>query len=153
MENIDLSQKIFDVKPQIISGNGSFDDYEQPAGVPDYAFILFDNICDIIGPAEEWPTVIRNLFWSPSVTHFNRLKLAAFVVVNGLHPEVFVEWVDLMGLTRDQSACKEFVSWLTELTTNRYKWHKIYAFNVLNHQYEYVTGEIRFRLAMTDRAS
>ena len=153
MEKFDLSQKIFDPTPVKISGNGSFDDYEQPFGIPDYAYILFDDICDIIGPADEWPTVIRTLFWTPSCTHWNRTKVTAFAVVNGLHPEVFMEWVDLMGLASDKSARREFISWLTQLTTNPQKWHKIYAYNVLNHQYEYVTGEVRLKLSMSQRPS
>ena len=153
MSQFNFSQKIFDPKPGIKCGNCNFDDYEQEADIPDYAYILFDDICDIIGPAEEWPVVIRTLFWTPGVTHFNRMKLCAFVVVNGLHPEVFMEWVDLMGVARNTSSRREFISWLTELTTNPYKWRRVYAFHVLNHQYEFVTGEIKLRLSMSDKPS
>ena len=28
---------------------------------PDYAYILFDDICDIIGPSDEWPEGILKL--------------------------------------------------------------------------------------------
>ena len=109
---------------------------------------MFDDICDIVGPSEEWPSVIRELFWQPNVTHANWMRLCAFVVVNGLNPEVFMEWVDLMGLARDDASRREFCNWLIQLTTNTEKWHKVYAFNVLNHQYEFVTGEVKFRLPM-----
>ena len=149
----DLSQKIFSYKEQFICGNGKVEDDAGYSGIPHYAYLLFDDICDIIGPADEWPTVIRNLFWTPACNHWNRMKLVAFIVVNGLHPELFMDWVDLMGLAGNISARREFVSWINELTSNEFKWHKIYAFNVLNHQYEYVTGEIKFRLALNARPS
>ena len=146
--NMDLSRKIGIPIPVIISGNATWDDYKDCCGIPDYALILFDDICDIVGPSEEWPSVIRELFWSPNVTHNNHLKLCAFVAVNGLNPEVFIEWVDLMGLARDDASRREFCSWLIELTTKQEKWKKIYAYHVLNHQYEFVTGEVKFRLPM-----
>ena len=31
--------------------------------IPDYAYILFDDICEIIGPSDEWPEGILKLFW------------------------------------------------------------------------------------------
>ena len=32
------------------------------ADYPDYAYILFDDICKIIGPSDEWPKRILELF-------------------------------------------------------------------------------------------
>ena len=63
---------------------------------PDYAYILWDDICNIIGPEDEWPTKIHSLFWMPNCKHVDRFQLTAFVVVNGLNPEVFMEWVDVI---------------------------------------------------------
>ena len=31
---------------------------------PDYAYIFFDDICDIIGPSGQCPKEIFELFWS-----------------------------------------------------------------------------------------
>ena len=56
---------------------------------PDYAYILFDDICNIIGPSDEWPEGILKLFWSRNVKHWDHFMLCAFVAVNGLNPEVF----------------------------------------------------------------
>ena len=61
---------------------------------PDYAYILFDDICDIIGPSDEWPEGILKLFWSRNVKHWDCFMLCVFVAVNGLNSEVFLEWVD-----------------------------------------------------------
>ena len=61
--------------------------------IPDYAYILFDDICDIIGPSNEWPEKILKLFWTQNVTH----------------------------LARDNSALNEFKSLLHTFTTNTSK--------------------------------
>ena len=39
------------------------------ADIPDFTYILFDNICDIIGPSEEWPEGILKLFWTRNLKH------------------------------------------------------------------------------------
>ena len=114
---------------------------------PDYAYILWDDICDIIGQEDEWPTKIRNLFWQPNCKHVDRFQLATYVVVNGLNPEVFMEWVDVMHLARDLSAKKEFESLLNAFNSNPMKWN-----NICNHQYEYLNGEVKYRLAMSVKA-
>ena len=108
------------------------------ASLPDYAWILFDDICDIIGPSEQWPKKILDLFWPRNVKHLNRFILCAFVAVNGLNPEVFLEWADVMLLARDQSALNEFRSLLETFTTNPEKWDRAYAFHVLNHRYKFI---------------
>ena len=78
---------------------------------PDYAYILFD-ICDIIGPSECWPKKILELFWSPNVGHWDRFMLCTFVVVNGLNPEFFLEWIDVIGMATDKLSVREFKSLL-----------------------------------------
>ena len=89
------------------------------ASPPNYAWILFDDICDIIGHADEWTSNIRQSFWSRNVTHLNSFKLCALVAVNGLNQEVFLEWIDVVGLARDLSALNEFKSLLHTFTTNQ----------------------------------
>ena len=41
--------------------------------IPDYAYILFDDICDIIGPSEQWPKKFLELFWSRNVGHWDQI--------------------------------------------------------------------------------
>ena len=69
--------------------------------------------------------------------------LCAFCYINGLNPVVFLEWVDVVGLSMDESARREIVNWFHEFETNNKKWHKIYQYNILNHQYEYLNGEVK----------
>lgn len=65
-------------------------------------------IQDIIGPAKEWPFLIRRLFWTRFLRHWQRILICAFVYVNGLDPLLFMEWVTLKGLARDASAFNHF---------------------------------------------
>ena len=58
---------------------------------PYYAYILWDDMCDIMVPENEWPSKICHLLWTPKCKYVERFQLAAFVVVNGLNPEVFME--------------------------------------------------------------
>ena len=44
---------------------------------------------DIIGDAGKWPKLIRRLFWTENLKHFQRCIVAAFVYVNGLDPDIF----------------------------------------------------------------
>ena len=116
--------------------------------IPDYAFILFDDICDIIGPSSEWPEKILKLSWTPNVKHWDKFILLTFVVVNGLNPKIFLEWIDVMHLARDESALNEFKSLLHTFTTKTSKWNRAYGYHILNHRYEYLTGEVKCYLPM-----
>jgi len=60
-----------------------------------YEYELCRDIQDIIGPATYWPRQIRRLFWSFPWSHWERVRLAAFVWINALNPEVFYDWAEL----------------------------------------------------------
>ena len=49
---------------------------------------LWKTIQDIVGPANQWPEIIRTKFWSKDLTHFYRVITCAFVHINGLHEDV-----------------------------------------------------------------
>ena len=51
-------------------------------------FDLWKDIQDIIGPARRWPKFIRRYFWKKNLQHLERQNIAAFVIMNGLNPEV-----------------------------------------------------------------
>ncbi len=52
--------------------------------------VLWHDIQDIIGPANEWPQYIRKLYWTKGVDHDDRPKIVAFSYINGLNPEVSI---------------------------------------------------------------
>ena len=49
---------------------------------------LWCEIQDIIGPAGEWPKFLVNLFFTRNLSHTQRPLICAFVIYNGLKPEV-----------------------------------------------------------------
>ena len=49
---------------------------------------LWWEIQDIIGPAGEWPKFLVNLFFTRNLSHAQRPLICAFVIYNGLNPEV-----------------------------------------------------------------
>ena len=53
VKNMDLSHKIGNWTPVIISGNATQDDNGNYTWTPDYALVLHDDICDIVGPPEK----------------------------------------------------------------------------------------------------
>ena len=54
---------------------------------------LWLNIIDIIGPIHLWPKDIRKLFWEKHWTNKQRFKIAVFAYINGLNPEVLLDWI------------------------------------------------------------
>ena len=60
---------------------------------------------------------MRNLFFKKHLTHYERLKVCAFVYVNGLNPEIFFEWSEHFELIRDQEAQRQCRSWFHEFET------------------------------------
>lgn len=48
----------------------------------------WESIQDIIGPANEWPKWIAELFLGSNLTHAQRPLVCAFAVFNGLNPVV-----------------------------------------------------------------
>ena len=146
--DINLTQKIFDMTPVRVTGVGD-DGYQ--SDIPEAVLLHWDDMCEVIGDPDRWPSVIRTLFWVPNIGHWNRIKLCAFVVVNGLHPEYFMDWVDIMGLARDNNARREFCNLLKEFNLNKTKWCHIYSYNVTHHCYEYLTGAVKYYLPMNKR--
>ena len=69
--------------------------------------------------------------------------MCTFVAVNGLNPEMFYEWVDLMSLARDYHSMREFRNLLHSFLSNPEKWNRAYAYHVLNHRFEYVNGKVK----------
>ena len=97
-------------------------------------------IQDIIGDAKLWPKSTRKLFWTTHLRHFQRILIATFAYVNGLSPELFMEWARLMDLGRDSAAYRHFDA-LFRIFPNRN--YKMYAFHVANNRYEYLDGSVR----------
>ena len=64
------------------------------------------SIQNIVGPARDWPFLIRRLFWTKNMRHFQRILIATFVYVNGLNPVIFMEWADQLNLARGKESIR-----------------------------------------------
>ena len=102
---------------------------------------LWAEIQDIIGPANFWPHLIRRLFWTRNINHFQRILVCTFVFINALNPEVFIEWAQLMHLCRDRAADNHIRAFFRLLANGRN--YNLYAFHVLRGRYEYLDGRVR----------
>ena len=103
---------------------------------------LWMTIQDIVGEASLWPVLIRRLFWTPNLIHWHRILICTFVYVNGLNPEIFFEWVNLLQLGRDSAAYRHFRALFRLFENGRN--YTLYAYNVTNNSYEYLNGNVRF---------
>ena len=56
---------------------------------------------------------------------------------------MFLEWVDLKQLARDDSARREFQSLLQAYEEDPSRWKSTYGYNVAFNRYEYITGKVR----------
>lgn len=95
---------------------------------------------DLMGSAKKWPKVIRRIFWTKNLKHWNRILLCTFCYVNGLNPVLLIEWVELMGLCRDGSGIRHITA-LFKLYEKRS--YRLYAYNVAMGRYEYLDGTVR----------
>lgn len=48
----------------------------------------WETIQEILAPAKEWPKWIADLFFTKNLNHAQRPLICAFIVFNGLDPEV-----------------------------------------------------------------
>lgn len=101
---------------------------------------LWKDIQDIIGDASCWPKEICRLFWSHNLNHWQRQYLTSFVYVNGLHPDVFVEWANLKCLCENRKHYEHIDYLLRRYTEVNYN---LYAWNVTNGQYRNINGTVR----------
>ena len=116
--------------------------------LPQECVTLWGDILDIIGPVKKWQPKMRNLFFKQGLSHFERLKVCAFVYVNGLNPVMFFEWADFLQLLSDKAARRECENWFAEFEKNTTKWKHIYQFNVYYHRYEFIDGRVKYHLPL-----
>ncbi|CAC5359305.1 unnamed protein product [Mytilus coruscus] len=85
---------------------------------------LWRDLKDVVWPARSWPYNIRQLFWKKNLKDWKRILLAAFAYVNGLNPEMLLDWAKLMGICRDNSGIRHFTAFF-----------RLDAYNVSNNRY------------------
>ena len=109
-------------------------------------FHMWEHILDIIGPVKNWPPEIRNLFFKTNLSHIEVVKICTFANVNGLDPDLLVEWCDNMKLHKNYKAQHDMIRLLASFETDPDKYKYMYQYNVLWHRYEYLDGTIKYCL-------
>jgi len=109
---------------------------------PTADYILWTDIQDIVGPATSWPDNIRLFFWTRHLSHWERIRMAAFVWVNGLNPEVYYDWFQLKRFfNRGSPTQRHYQQLFAYLRQGRR--YALWAWHVLNRRYEWIDGSIR----------
>ncbi len=102
---------------------------------------LWSEIQDLIGTASKWPRKIRRFFWTENLKHFDRILMCAFCYVNGLTPELLIDWIELKHLLDDHGLkhVKQLFKYFEEGRYGR----SLYGWNITNNRYEYLDGSVR----------
>lgn len=97
---------------------------------------------DIMGDAKLWPTKIRKYFWTlKNLTNWERKLTCVFVFINGLNPEIFLEWVDLID---PNSAGRRYMESLLNKFEAHPSLYELYGFDVSTGHYHWLNGR-RYR--------
>lgn len=93
----------------------------------------------IIGPHKRWPSRIRRIVWKKHIRHFERILISAFFYINGLNPEVLVDFLLLRNPRRASYEIREIKNLLKkfDVDPSRYKY---YGFNVCQQEFQYLNG-------------
>ena len=110
---------------------------------------IWKTIQDVIGEAKLWPLSIRKLFWTKNLCNWDRCLLAAFAYVNGLGPNLLLDWIDLYGLCRDSSARQHIIYLLNKFEEGKYTY--LYSYNIAQNQYQYIDGRIKLYIPKSKR--
>ena len=108
---------------------------------PGEAQLWFD-IQDLVGPAGLWPHVIRRWFWTKHLNYMQRQIVSAFVFINGLDPSIFLQWVNIKNLARDQAAHAHFAYLFDRFEQDpKLYGYGLYAYNVTMACYQKINGD------------
>ena len=70
--------------------------------------------------------------------------LCTFVVVNGLNPEIFLEWIDVIGMATDKHSVREFKSLLyTFLKKSQRNGTELMVTTFLTTDTEFINGKVK----------
>ena len=97
---------------------------------------------EIIGNHKFWPVVVRMIIWRQHISHFDRIVLSSFVFVNGLPPNILIEFLLLVNFSRNSGELEEIVTLLRAFESDPHR-YTYYAYSVTNRRYEYLSGGVR----------
>ena len=68
--------------------------------------------------------------------------VAAFVFVNGLNPDVFFQWADLLHQLSDDEARREMRGFFRSFDNG--VGYGLYAYNIAMNRYQYINGSTHY---------
>lgn len=106
-------------------------------------------IQEVIRPANLWPLSIRRLFWTRPLRHWQRILICTFAYINGINPEVLIEWVLLLSLLNNEPGVRHIQRFfiLVEIRRN----NTLYSWIVSTRRYELMDGRPRTYLPRGER--
>ena len=63
-------------------------------------------VTDLIGPCVKWPSWVAKIFWMSKLTNVNAMRLAAFLLCNGLPSHVMHQWLHVRGVKHNEKKLK-----------------------------------------------
>lgn len=103
---------------------------------------LYCEIQDIVGNASLWPRNIRLWFWK-GATYTQRPILVAFFYINGLNPELFMDWCAMSKMAKDESARAHYKHLFKSMEGGKHLQY-LYGYNVTLGYYQTVSGKRHF---------
>ena len=104
-------------------------------------------ILDLVGgPVTLWPRVIHRLFWKRNLNYLERFKVACFIWVNGLNPEIFFDWAVLVGGIHPNNThgWAHIRGLFTKFNRDGWWMSHYWGWNVDNGRFEYLNGRTRY---------
>ena len=106
---------------------------------------LWCTILDIIGPRDKWPRNIPGLFWKVgTLKNQERFVLTTFCYINGLGPELLLEWCTIRRLLRDVAAVNHIKYLYDKYENSDVYDHKYWQWNVALGVGQYIGGAIHY---------
>lgn len=121
--------------------------------VKDKKRLLFLDIQDIVGDQKKWPVCVKVAFFSKELTHLQRIIIASFAFVNGLHVSFVSRLLYLVNVHRDYNEVRKVVALINSFESAPGK-YKYYQYNVSAGRYEFISGKVKVygKQAVDDRS-
>lgn len=108
----------------------------------DPLYLMWMEMQDVIGKSSLWPYRVRAAFWSRNPTHFERFLMVIFCWVNGLSPDILLQWLLYRRVCVEGDSRFQHIKAVFEFLSNG-RGNHYYAYNVSMNRYEYMNGRIR----------
>ena len=99
---------------------------------------MWEHIKDILGPVNDWPFGMKERFWR-APRYRDRISVLCFAWINGLDPELVIQWYGLNGWLdkKDREVHMRSILKVLEEEPRRYNW---WSYCIFTGRREYMDG-------------